>query len=89
MVILKYSGNIVFNKILPLLIENKQWLFWKESQISLALTVASFFKNKAHLTKDGLIQLINILYDAPNNYTKPKDFFCKLIEEQKLKIKKD
>uniref|UniRef100_UPI002A8122DD LAGLIDADG endonuclease family protein n=1 Tax=Pappia fissilis TaxID=1040649 RepID=UPI002A8122DD len=43
MLILKYSGKTVFNDILPILEENKQWLFWKESQLYLALTAKQIF----------------------------------------------
>src|ERR1700704_5333620 len=38
MISLRYSGNRVFDIIIPILEENKQWLFWKESQILLAIT---------------------------------------------------
>jgi len=81
---LRYSGNSVFDIIIPILEENKQWLFFKESQILLAMTVKEIYKTKAHLTKQGLTQLINILYSAPNGYRKPQDFWLKLIEERKL-----
>ena len=39
MISLRYSGNRVFDIIIPILEENKQWLFFKESQILLAITV--------------------------------------------------
>jgi hypothetical protein len=84
MISLRYSGNTVFDNIIPILEENIQWLFWKESQILLAVTVKKIYKTKAHLTKQGLTQLINILYSAPNGYRKPQDFWLKLIEERKL-----
>jgi len=84
MISLRYSGNRVFDIIIPILEENKQWLFWKESQILLAITVKEIYKTKAHLTKQGLTQLINILYSAPNGYRKPQDFWLKLIEEREL-----
>lgn len=83
MLILKYSGKTVFNDILPILEENKQWLFWKESQLYLALTAKQIFQTKSHLTKHGLTQLVNILYSAPNGYRKPLEFWFKLINQQK------
>jgi len=45
--------------------------------------VAPLFNNKHHLTKEGLIQILNILYSVPNNYAKPKEHWLELIEQRK------
>jgi hypothetical protein len=82
MITLKFSGNTVFNDILPIFENNKNWLFWKEPQIQLALTIKNIFINKEHLTKLGLTQLVNILYSVPNAYKKPLDFWLKLIDKR-------
>lgn len=50
---------------------------------------ASLFSNKSHLTKEGLTQIINILYNVPNKYNKYKDYWLELIEKQKFKKNKD
>jgi len=46
---------------------------------------ASLFSNKSHLTKEGLTQIINILYNVPNKYNKYKDYWLELIEKKSLK----
>ena len=82
---LRYTGKTVFNEILPILEANKQWLFWKESQLSLALTVKQVYLTKNHLTKEGLTQLVNVLYCAPNGYKNPLSYWLKLIDLRKWK----
>jgi len=42
-------------------------------------------KKKAHLTKDGLTQIVEILYNVPNNYIKSKESWLELIKEIKFK----
>jgi len=44
-----------------------------------------FMKKKAHLTKDGLTQIVEILYNVPNNYIKSKESWLELIKEIKFK----
>jgi hypothetical protein len=40
----------------------------------MASIIASLFSNKTYLTKEGLTQIINILYNVPNKYNKSKDY---------------
>ena len=40
------------------------------------------FKNKGHLTKNGLKQIVNLLYGMPNKYKKPKEFWLDLIDKR-------
>jgi hypothetical protein len=87
LIFLKCSGSYVFKKILPLFQENKQLLFWKESQVKLGLNIGQLVENKNHLTKEGLKQIIEILYSVPNNYSKSKDYWLNLIEVRKWKEK--
>jgi hypothetical protein len=70
-------------------LKNIQWFFWKENQILTASIIASLFSNKTHLSKEGLTQIIDILYSVPNKYTKPKDYWLQLIEKQQFKKSKD
>ena len=78
---LSYSGKTVFNDILPIFDMNKEWFFWKEPQILQALIIKQIVWNKEHLTKDGLTQLVKILYSYPNAYKRPLDLLLKLIDE--------
>lgn len=82
MVGLEYVGETVFNVILPFLAEHQDWLFWKTDQFINAQKIAKLFKDKSHLTKDGLLLIINLLYSRPNKYLKPKEFWLDLINKR-------
>jgi len=69
MVTLEYVGETVFNKRLPFLQENREWLYWRERQFSVALSVAQIYNDKRHLTRDGYKEIIRLLYSIPNQYS--------------------
>jgi hypothetical protein len=79
---LEYSGETVFTVIMPFLTEYKDWLFWRKDQFNNAQKIAILFKNKEHLTKDGLNLIINLLYSIPNKYQKPKEYWMNLINKR-------
>ena len=82
MVGLEYRGETVFNVIMPFLAEHQDWLFWKNGQFMLAQKIAVIFKNKGHLTKNGLLLILHILYSRPNRYLKSKEFWINLVKER-------
>lgn len=81
-VTLEYSGEVVYKKIIPFLEENQEWLYWRKNQFSIALAVSLIYNNNRHLTKDGYIEIINLLYSIPNQYSKPKEYWLNLLEER-------
>jgi len=78
---LEYSGETVFKYIMPFLTEHKDWLFWRKDQFINAQKVAIIFKNKDHLTKDGLSMIVDLLYSRPNKYIRPKEYWIDLINK--------
>ena len=88
MIGLEYTGEIVFKIILPFLMEYQDWLFWKKNQFIIAQKIAIIFKDKGHLTKNGLLLIVNLLYSIPNKYLKSKEFWINLINARYL-IKHD
>lgn len=82
MVSLSYSGKFVFDKILPFFNEYPDWLYWRKRHLDTAKSVSEIYKNNRHLTKEGYIEIINILYSASNNYAKPKEYWLNLVEER-------
>lgn len=40
------------------------------------------FKTNGHLTKNGLKLIVNLLYDMPNKYLNPKEFWIDLIDKR-------
>ncbi len=78
---LEYTGETVFNVIMPFLAEHQSWLFWKNDQFINAQKIARIFKDKGHLTKNGLLLIVNLLYSKPNKYLKPKEHWINLINE--------
>lgn len=85
MISLEYAGETVFKKILPFLSEHREWLYWRERQFNVALSVAELFSNKRHLTKVGSKEVIELLYSIPNQYSKPKTYWLDLIEKREWK----
>lgn len=85
MICLEYSGNIIFEKILPLLAEYKDWLYWRKNTFELLLLVADIYKEKEHLTKIGYIKILNLLYSVANKYFKPKEYWLDLLEKRTWK----
>jgi len=82
MVGLEYTGETVFKVIIPFLVEYKDWLFWKKNQFINVHKIAIIFKDKGHLTKKGLLLIIDLLYSIPNKYLRPKEFWIRLINER-------
>lgn len=82
MIDLVYSGKIVFEIIVPFLNKYQDWLFWRKNQFINAQKIAVVYKDKGHLTKDGLINVIDLLYSVPNKYLKPKEYWINLIEKR-------
>ncbi len=82
MIGLEYSGNVVFNKILPFLTKYEEWLFWKHNHFLAAQKIGVIYKNEGHLTKKGLELIVNILYNKPNKYSKPKEHWMSLINKR-------
>lgn len=85
---LEYTGETVFKVIIPFLAEYQDWLFWKKNQFINVQKIAIIFKDKDHLTKNGLLLILDLLYSIPNKYFKPKEFWVHLINER-FKIKYD
>ena len=46
------------------------------------LLVADIYKKKEHLTKIGYIKILNLLYNVPNKYFKPKEYWLDLLEKR-------
>lgn len=82
MVGLEYTGETVFNIIIPFLLEYQDWLFWKKNQFINVHKIAVIFKNKDHLTKKGLLLIIDLLYNIPNKFLKPKEYWIHLINKR-------
>jgi len=85
MIALQYTGETVFKYIMPFLAKYEDWLFWRKNQYINAQKIVTIFKNKDHLTKNGLKLIVNLLYDMPNKYLKPKEFWMHLISERNWK----
>lgn len=83
MIGLEYTGETVFKVIIPFLAEYQDWLFWKNNQFNVQ-KIAIIFKDKGHLTKDGLLLIVNLLYSRPNKYLKSKEFWINLINKRFL-----
>jgi len=63
MISLEYrEKKIVLEKILPFLSEYREWLYWKESKLNVALSIAEYFKNKRNLGKVEYIEIIELLF---------------------------
>ena len=82
MIGLQYTGETVFKYIMPFLAEYQDWLFWRENQFINAQNIIAIFKNNGHLNKEGLKQIVNLLYDMPNKYLKPKEFWMYLVDKR-------
>jgi hypothetical protein len=82
MVGLEYSGETVFKFIIPFLVEYEDWLFWRSNKFIVVQNIATIFKDKGHLTKNGLLLIVNLLYSKPNNYLKSREFWINLINER-------
>jgi LAGLIDADG endonuclease len=82
MIGLNYTGKIVYEYIMPFLAEHEDWLFWRKPQLINAQKIVIIFKNKGHLTKNGLKAIVNLLYGMPNKYQKPKEFWLDLIDKR-------
>jgi len=85
MATLNFAGEIVFKKILPFLAEYREWLYWRKPQLDIALSVAEIYNNKRHLSKQGSIEIIKLLYSIDNKYSKPMEYWLNLIEQRKWK----
>lgn len=67
MLSLEYSGEFVYDTILPILSKYGEWLYWRERNLKIALNVKEIRKDKRHLTKEGYKEIIELLYSIPNN----------------------
>lgn len=85
MLSLEYSGEIVYRTILPILSSHRDWLYWRERNFNIALSVAEIQNDKRHLTREGYKEIIELLFSVPNNYAKPKEYWLDLIEQRKWK----
>jgi hypothetical protein len=82
MIGLEYTGETVYKYIMPFLNDHFEWLFWRKKQFVNTQKIATIFKDKGHLKKEGLEQIISLLYDMPNKYSKPKEFWIDLLEKR-------
>ena len=82
MIGLQYTGETVLKSIMPFLAEYQDWLFWKKNQFINAQKIIAIIKNNDHLTKKGLKQIVNLLYDMPNKNLSPKEFWMDLIDKR-------
>jgi hypothetical protein len=79
---LSISGLKVATLVLPLLAQFSPYLYWKIPQFQLTYQVSQFVLNKSHLTREGLLQIINLLYSFPINSRKePIEYWLDLIEK--------
>ncbi len=58
MIGLEYRGDTVYNYIMPFLNEHFEWLFWRKKQFINIQKIVAIFKNKGHLNKEGLQQIV-------------------------------
>jgi len=87
MIRLEYTGETVLKIIMPFLKEYEDLLFWRRKSFVNAKRILAIFKINGHLTKNGLKAIINLLYDMPNKYCKPKAFWLDIIEKRFLLLK--
>ncbi len=79
---LSVSGLRVATQVLPFLSQFSSYLYWKAPQFRLTFQVAQFVLNKTHLTKEGLLQVVHLLYNSPVNLRKePIEYWLDLIEK--------
>ena len=81
LVTLKYRDSKSLEKILKLFLENTDYLFWKKSDIFIILNLFNLRKEKAHLNKKGLTDIVNLIYDLPNNYKQSQMYWLDLIKK--------
>ena len=83
---LKYRYSKSLEKILNFILENTNYLFWKKSDINIIYKIFNLKKDKVYVRdKKGLTELINLIYDLPNNYKNSKNYWLDLINEFKGK----
>lgn len=81
-VILKYRDSKSLEKILNLFLENNNYLFWKKSDIYIIYKIFTLKKDKVYVRdKKGLTEIINLIYDLPNNYKNSKIYWLDLINK--------
>lgn len=81
-VILKYRDSKSLEKILNLFLENNNYLFWKKSDIYIIYIIFTLKKDKVYVRdKKGLTEIINLIYDLPNNYKNSKIYWLDLINK--------
>ncbi len=79
---LEFTGKTVFEVIMPFLAEHIKWLFWRKDRFIYVQKIVNMFKNKDHLSKEGLKSIIDLLYSKPNKYLKPKEYWIVLIDKR-------
>ncbi|CAG8620114.1 17896_t:CDS:2 [Acaulospora morrowiae] len=82
MTALSVSGARVATHVIPFLSQFTNYLYWKTPQFELTSEVTQIVLNKGHLTKEGLLKIVHLLYSSPVNSRKePIEHWIKLIEE--------
>lgn len=83
---LKYRDSKSLEKILNFILENTNYLFWKKSDINIIYKIFNLKKDTVYVRdKKGLTEIINLIYDLPNNYKNSKNYWLDLINEFKGK----
>ena len=86
LVMLKYRDSKSLEKILNFILENTNYLFWKKSDINIIYKIFNLKKDTVYVRdKKGLTEIINLIYDLPNNYKNSKNYWLDLINEFKGK----
>lgn len=79
---LSVAGLRVATHVLPVLSQFSNLLYWKKGQFFLASEVSTLLLNKSHLTREGLLKIVHLLYSSPVNSRKePIEHWLKLIGE--------
>ena len=63
--LISVSGKRVGSEVLPLLSQFYDLLYWKTPQYDVTSQVATIVFNKGHLSKEGLKQIVRLLYSSP------------------------
>ena len=61
---LSVSGRAVAELVIPFLSKYSGMLYWKTNQLSLTSKIATLLLNKDHLSKEGLLRIVSLIYSS-------------------------